>query len=158
MISGLRLKRQIPQPAFPGDISAVRAKRAGAMATSYVPTDGKWEVLRGAQPVLDEIRSRMSAEEHEQQKRALQEFLCAYFNSGDCTKELGKSISPVGMKTGKGGKVLKVRWGIPGSGKSAGLRLAVVVYCKELRVKIAGAWIRKDDPPDGEFEKAVLEA
>lgn len=35
--------------------------------------------------------------------------------------------------TAKGGKVLKVRWAIPGSGKSGSLRLVVVAYCGSVK-------------------------
>lgn len=69
-------------------------------------------------------------------------------------KKQGKSISPIGA-TAAGGKRLKVRWLIPGKGKSGGLRLAVVAYCEERLVKVAGAWVRKDDPSDGEIDKAT---
>jgi len=35
----------------------------------------------------------------------------------------------------EGGKVLKVRWALPGSGKSGSLRLVVVACCDEKRVQ-----------------------
>jgi hypothetical protein len=57
-----------------------------------------------------------------------------------------------------GGKCLKVRWGVPGCGKSGGLRLAVVVYCDQKRVKLAGAWNRSSDPSDSDFEEATRDA
>ncbi|HEX4382081.1 MAG TPA: hypothetical protein VH083_04005 [Myxococcales bacterium] len=67
----------------------------------------------------------------------------------------GSSISPMkSSATAAGGKRLKVRWAMPGSGKSGGLRLAVAVYCKEKHVKIAGAWLRTDNPSDDAFDAA----
>jgi hypothetical protein len=114
-----------------------------------------WEVLDAARPVLDQVRARMTEDEYLDDRSALRKFLCAYFNSGDkdCKHKQGRAISPLGFATGAGGKCLKARWGIPGGGKSGGLRLAVVAYCKEKRVRLAGAWVRKSDPDDEDFAK-----
>jgi len=118
--------------------------------------DGKWELLPNARPCIDQIRATMTPEDYEQDKHALQDFLCNYFNTGNCDHKQGKSVSPMKSTfTEEGGKCLKVRWGLPGCGKSGGLRLAVVVYCKLRRVKIAGAWLRPSDPSDQDFEDAV---
>ena len=57
--------------------------------------------------------------------------------------------------TQAGGKCIKVRWGLPGQGKSGGLRLAIVVYCERRHVKICGAWKRRSDPSDAEFTEAT---
>ena len=119
----------------------------------YVPTDGTWVVLPSAGGI-QKCRDLFDAETYAQSKSALQKFLCGYFSSGDCDHKLGKSISPLGA-TPNGGKILKVRWGLPGTGKSGGLRLCVVAYCAEKRVVIAEAFLRKDDPGDGEFTQAV---
>ena len=122
------------------------------------PVDVTWEVLKDAQPALDDIRKSMQTDQFEDDRKALQEYLCEYFNSAggkDCIQKQGRAISPVGFPTGPGGKCLKVRWGTPGGGKSGGLRLAVVVYCAEKRVKFAGAWMRADGPSDKEFEEAL---
>ncbi|MCB9872264.1 MAG: hypothetical protein H6837_20585 [Planctomycetes bacterium] len=51
-------------------------------------------------------------------------------------------------------KGLKVRFGYPGCGKSGGLRLAVLAYCSDHLVKIAGAWIRREDPDDDDLDDA----
>jgi len=82
---------------------------------NYQPEDGKWR-LGGNAKLLFELRRQMTREEYEANKRALQEFLCGYFSSGDCNNSLGDSISPL-KATPKGGKVLKVRWALPGSQK-----------------------------------------
>ena len=119
----------------------------------YEPHQGKWTVrmeARGAR----EVRELLGEEEHEKQKRSLQKYLCAYFSTGDCSKEQGDAISPMGGSP-KGGKVLKVRWGLPGCGKSGGLRLVVVAYCSELKVVIAEAFRRKDDPSKEDCEETV---
>lgn len=120
----------------------------------YEPADGTWVVLPHARGVLKQIRSYIGNAAYEQTKVALQEFLCLYFNAGPCIGKQGNSISPIASTLCPGGKCLKVRWALPGSGKSGGLRLAVVVYCEERVVKIAGAWVRKDDPEDPEFNHA----
>ena len=121
----------------------------------YQPEDGKWQLGPEAN-LLFQLRERMTPEEYEADKRALQEFLCGYFSSGDCNNAPGDSISPL-KATPKGGKVLKVRWALPGCGKSGSLRLVVVVYCDERRVYIAQAFPRRDDPSDEDFRDAVAD-
>lgn len=119
----------------------------------YQPEDGKWQ-LGPMATLLFELREQMTEELYEQNKRALKEFLCGYFSSGDCNNALGDSISPL-KATPKGGKVLKVRWALPGSGKSGSLRLVVVAYCDERRVHIAQAFRRSDNPSDDDVRDAV---
>lgn len=121
----------------------------------YQPKDGKWQ-LGGNARLLFDLRDQMTPEEYEQNKSALQEFLCGYFSSGNCTNALGDSISPL-KATPKGGKVLKVRWALPGCGKSGSLRLVVVAYCNEKRVHIAQAFERRDNPSDGDVQDAVTD-
>jgi hypothetical protein len=98
----------------------------------------------------------MSEEEFSENKRALQEFLCGYFSSGDCRNAQGKSVAPIRV-TAKGGKVLKVRWAYPGCGKSGSLRLVVVAYCNEKRVHIAQAFDRRDDPSNDDIDDAIAD-
>jgi len=76
----------------------------------------------------------------------LKAFLCDYFTSKDaCHVKQGTSISPVRCEVQQA-KGLKVRFGFPGCGKSGGLRLAVLAFCETKQVKIAGAWLRREDP------------
>lgn len=119
----------------------------------YVPEDGKWQVSEQA-TLISDVRSRMPAADYEATKRALKEFLCGYFSSGDCRNALGSSISPM-KATPAGGKVLKVRWAYPGCGKSGSLRLVVVAYCEQRRVVIAQAFDRRDDPTDADITDSV---
>lgn len=121
----------------------------------YAPEDGKWQVGEKA-TLLSALREQMTPEEYEQDKRALKEFLCAYFSSGDCRNSQGSSISPM-KATPRGGKVLKVRWAYPGCGKSGSLRLVIVAYCDEKRVHIAQAFDRRENPTDDEIQDAVSE-
>lgn len=87
----------------------------------HTPESIKWEVVGSARPCLDKIRAQMTPAEYEADKRSLQAFLCSYFNTGDCQSKLGASISPMkAPRTPAGGKCLKVRWGVPGGGKSGG--------------------------------------
>jgi len=104
--------------------------------------------------LLFELRERMTPEEYAAQKRALKEFLCGYFSTGNCANSQGSSISPM-KATALGGKVLKVRWAYPGCGKSGSLRLVVVAYCEQLRVHIAAAFDRREDPNDEDIRDAV---
>ncbi len=119
----------------------------------YLPTDGKWQVGGNAKLLID-LRQQMTPDQFEAERRALQEFLCGYFSSGDCNHSLGDSISPL-KATPKGGKVLKVRWGLPGTEKSGSLRLVIVAYCDERRVHIVQAFNRRDNPVDDDFCDAV---
>ena len=119
----------------------------------------EWWVLPKAATVFAELRAAMGSEAYEQDKARLQDFLCAYFSVGTCTDRQGNSIAPMrSTATGKGGKCLKVRWATPGSGKSGGLRLAVVAYCDRKLVKVAGAWHRRENPSDDDFFTATVEA
>jgi hypothetical protein len=122
----------------------------------YKPADGKWYVRPHAKAVFAQVRAQLGEEKYAENRKAFQEAMCAYFSTGSCVSKQGKFISPVaatGVATGA--KCFKVRWLLPGAGKSGGLRLALVVYCQQLRVVVAGAWARKEDPKDEEFEKAL---
>lgn len=118
-------------------------------------SDISWRTTPRAKKNLAVFRKEAGEEVYLNQVRALQEWLCNYFNApGSCTAQ-SMGISPLG---GDGpAKVLKVRWGLPGRGKSGGLRLAVMAFCLELRVVVAGAWIRKEDPDDAAFDEAFSE-
>jgi hypothetical protein len=125
------------------------------------PNEIRWEILPAADDLFNSIRKKIKAEAYDAGKVALKQLLCAYFNSEsgkNCDKKSGKTIAPVGSRTGKGGKCLKVRWLVPGQGKSGGMRIAVVAYCEAKHVKLAAAWLRKDDPGDHEFADAVKSA
>lgn len=118
----------------------------------YNPEDGRWVVSSNARGIKD-IHDELGNPKYENQKKAIKTFLCGYFSTGECRTKQGQSISPLGA-TSKGGKALKVRWALPGGGKSGGLRLIVVAYCTEKKVVIAEAFRRKDDPSDEECEVA----
>ncbi len=119
------------------------------------PDDVLWIVGPKAHGIKT-LRETLDQQVYEETKQAIKEFLCGYFASGDCRHEQGKSISPMGA-TPKGGKILKVRWGLPGRGKSGGLRLVVVAYCDERKVVLAESFLRKDEPSDADFEAAVAD-
>jgi hypothetical protein len=119
---------------------------------NYTPEDGTWKVIWT--DGMAEARSAFSRENYNDSKNSLKRFLCHYFSNGDCNRKLGKAVCPVGA-TPRGGKILKVRWALPGSGKSGGLRLLVVVFCNSRPVVIAEAFVRSDDPPLGDFLDAA---
>jgi hypothetical protein len=119
----------------------------------YAPGDGTWLVVGNAKG-LREVRQAFGEAEYSEQKKAIRLFLCEYFSTGNCNNELGSTISPIGGSP-KGGKVLKVRWVLPGSGKSGGLRIIAVVYCDKKCVCIAEAFYRREDPTEREIEVAV---
>ncbi len=120
----------------------------------YEPDDGTWIVLPQAREVCEDVRAAIGDERYEQTKLALKEALCEYFSNGDCLGKHGAMIHPVAGSVVAGAKCFKVRWAYPGCGKSGGLRLAYVVYCKERIVKLAGAWMRRD-ATNAEFDDAL---
>src|SRR5437870_4296027 len=92
------------------------------------PADITWTVTPGALAVLNPLRHGLG-DWYVRTKTSVQQQLADYFSSKpDCLDKLGASISPVGARK-RGGKCLKVRCPLPGSGKSGGLRLGVVAYC-----------------------------
>jgi hypothetical protein len=114
-------------------------------------------VVPGA-PGVANVRALLGEEQYQETKKALQKALCAYFSSvSGCDAKQGNSISPIGA-TPKGGKILKVRWGLPGRGKSGSLRLCLVVYCAEMRASVAAAFLRKTRPSEGDFQQAAQAA
>lgn len=118
------------------------------------PDTVRWLRCRGVEPSFTEVRELLGAEGFEQWLASMKLFLCAYFSADEaCATRQGKSIAPVrcGVARAKG---LKVRFAFPGAGKRGGLRLAVLAFCAERVVKLAGAWRRKDDPDEGEFQSA----
>jgi len=52
---------------------------------------------------------------------------------------------------------MKVRWGLPGYGKSGSLRLILVVHCEKKEVIVAGAFWRRDDPSDDDVERVIAD-
>jgi hypothetical protein len=115
--------------------------------TPVAPHQVEWRVGEWARPALDEVKGLCGPQDYEWHKNGLKELLCAYFSGVGCTKKLGKSISPVGA-TANGERALKVRWALPGQGKSGGLRLLVTTDCSRRRVRIAHAFFKADDPSD----------
>ena len=109
--------------------------------------------MPGCRSAIGELKSLLGAERYEESKEGLQVILCNYFNSGNCMHQ-GLQIYPMAGSPA-GGKCLKVRWALPGGGKSGGLRIAIVAYCETKNVKVAGMWLRKNDPSDDEFAAAV---
>jgi hypothetical protein len=122
---------------------------------TYVRADIQWSVLPKASGVLARVRGEYPNENaYREDRKALQDFLCAYFSDVGCQRELGKGISPIGA-TKLGCKLLKVRWNRPGQGKSAGLRMIVVADCDAFTVKIAFAYLRAQDASDAEVAEAT---
>lgn len=71
----------------------------------------------------------------------------------DARRHRARSIRRIGVSP-LGGKVLKVRWELPGRGKSGGLRIAMVAFCKRRRVVLARTFIRNQEPSDTDFAAA----
>lgn len=115
-------------------------------------TEISWRTVRTVRETLDPVKRSLGLEKYETSKQELQDHLSSYFTSGDCTNA-GGGISPIGA-TARGGKQLKVRWAMPGSGKRGGLRLGVIAYCETRTVVLAFAAVRRDDPANAEFESA----
>jgi hypothetical protein len=117
------------------------------------PAEVTWLVSEHCADDVKHIKAALGAS-YVHNKAKLREMLCDYF-SGDagCSAPMGSSISTLGSACGTG-KLLKVRWLVPGSGKSGGLRFAVVAFCDIKKVVLCRAWARKDDPSRADFEAA----
>jgi hypothetical protein len=121
------------------------------------PAEVTWELSAAALKAVAPIRKQLGDNGYEKDKQALRTTLCEYFSSStDCVSK-GLNISPIG-KTPRSGKVLKARWAFPGCGKSGGLRLCVVAYCGDKRVRVASAVRRKDEPTTKELMISALDA
>jgi hypothetical protein len=106
---------------------------------------------------IADIREQLG-DDYAEEVPSLQEFLCGYFDAAaDCNEKQGSSVSPVAGAP-PGGKGLKVRWHLPGEGKSGGLRLAVVAFCDESTVVVCEAFRRRGDPSAEEFAEAMTAA
>ncbi|HEX7681334.1 MAG TPA: hypothetical protein VF713_24585 [Thermoanaerobaculia bacterium] len=112
-----------------------------------------WVVTEEGHRDIAEVRAALG-DGYNADVALLQELMSGYF-SGDegCTTRQGKTISPLGA-TSDGGKLLKVRWMMPGCGKSGGLRFAFVAYCERRTVVLCRGWVRKEDPDDADFDAA----
>lgn len=112
-----------------------------------------WQVTDTAHRDLGDDRAVLGRTEYSDGVTALRKVLCSYFEDKQCSSK-ASSISPMGQ-TSNGGKILKVRWRTPGSGKSGGLRLVVVAYCTQKRVVVCRAFRRKEDPSEHEVRDAA---
>ena len=94
-----------------------------------LPAAVTWIVSERCADDIKHIRAALG-DSYLHNRARLREMLCDYF-SGDagCSAPMGSSISTPGSACGTG-KLLKVRWLLPGSGKSGGLRFAVVAFCE----------------------------
>lgn len=105
----------------------------------------RWEI-REVFPVFGELKQKHGEAWYEAQKQALQQTLCDYFSTDLGCMSKSNLIVPHGGASEAGGKGLKIRWGLPGTGKSGGLRILAVVYCEMRRVYLVAAELRKDNP------------
>lgn len=104
----------------------------------------RWVVTEAAHAELVEVRELRGEAGYWLDVHDLRELLAGYFYATPgCNAKLGKTISPIGA-TGAGGKVLKIRWGYPGCGKSGGLRLCVAAFCEQRLVVLCHASMRRD--------------
>lgn len=116
------------------------------------PSDITWLVKASAQSSVSEYRERVGTQ-YRNLLRSFKESICLYINShGECASK-GLNISPMGG-TANGAKAFKMRWMYPGCGKSGGLRLAILMWCSERKIIVAGMWERREDPSPNEFAHA----
>lgn len=120
------------------------------------PDDIIWKTKKRLRKSVAAFREQI--EDYDVEVRSLRLFICSYFNAhDDCSEKLGKSISPVAGAPNEG-KGLKVRWNLPGEGKSGGLRLAIVAYCERRTVVVCEAFRRRSNPSDDDFREAMSNA
>jgi hypothetical protein len=83
-------------------------------------------------------------------------FLCGYYDAtGGRSK--GAGVSPIACNV-ESAQGFKFRWGIPGKGKKGGFRLAALAVCSRMWVSICYAELRKNEPADEDFLKALKKA
>jgi hypothetical protein len=107
----------------------------------------KWELSKRARRDLSPLRKLMSDGDYREWKMAFRDFFCEYINSARNCDEQGCNVYPLGGIRG-GGKGFKVRWALPGMGKSGGLRIALAAFCREKRVKLLAVILKKDIDED----------
>ena len=120
----------------------------------YRSEDVKWEVLPSARKVHEDVHSHLPEQLVSESVRGLRDLLCDYFSTCGACDQAALGISPMGQAP-RGGRAFKVRWRVPGRGKSGGLRLAVIAMCPAKHIVIAAAWARSSDPGDPEFTAAL---
>lgn len=107
------------------------------------PGDIRWRLSSEASKRATRLRDKIGEDSYADSKGALKEFLCGYFAAeGECSRKQGASVSPLGAG-GAGRKRLKVRWVLPGGGKSGGLRIIADVDCANRDVLLQVIEIRK---------------
>ena len=108
----------------------------------------RWVVTEAAHADIGEVRALRGEEGYRVDVYDLRALLAGYFDAtSGCNSKMGKTVCPIGA-TSAGGKVLKVRWKYPGSGKSGGLRLCFAVFCELRLVVLCHASIRRDVDDD----------
>lgn len=113
-----------------------------------------WHLSQEAHEDLRRDRRDWGEEAYAQQCSAMKEYLCHYFSShADCDVKFG-TIARLGSSA-DGGKVLKMRWLRPGSGKRGGYRLTIVAYCDVRKVVLCRAEIRADVDGDADVAAAT---
>lgn len=121
------------------------------------PEDLTWEITPSARKTAAKLRAEMTAEEYQNSKRGLQCLICGYLALGDLSQRMGSTICPIGGG-GNGEHWFKVRWSLPGRGKSRSLRLAIAVSMSDRIVRIAFIARRGEDPKIEEITAALEEA
>lgn len=115
-----------------------------------------WRITRTARMLQAPFRSDdlMDHEAFQASKQALKELIVEYINSdGHCHEKMGDTVSPMGAAP-DGGKAYKIRWALPGGGRSGGLRIAIVMFCATKTVEVRGMWSRRDKPSNADFDAA----
>lgn len=123
------------------------------MVKGLQPHEITWTVASDAYAEIRCLGKPLSEAEYTECRVAFQDLFTAYVNTNDCTRELGKTVSPCGS-TESGRKLFKVRLGLPGRGKSGALRLAVAADCDEKRVKVLMVRERIDGLSEGDIAEA----
>lgn len=108
----------------------------------FLPGDIRWEVQEDARKAIKALPQEVH-DNYASLRRGLQDLVCDYINAQEQCIHKGLNIAPVDAGV-PGGKGLKVRFAIPGRGKSGSLRIRMVAFCDERRVAIAGLELRRD--------------
>ena len=124
---------------------------------TLLPPDITWKVAESAKGIT-KLHKRLGSDQYDEIKLGIQVFLCSYFSEEDCDTRQGDSICPIGGHGIENAHVLKIRFRLPGKGKSHALRLVVITYCDDHNVVVAESYHRKDDPKTSTMIKAARRA
>ncbi len=121
------------------------------MAPGIDPGSVRWSIGSAARKPNAHLRQTLGKPAYGSIRDGIRRFICDYIAARpDCDGAQGRSIVPLGGGRGTF-KRLKMRWHLPGRGKSGGLRIGLSMNCRERHVVISAIRHRRSDPGAEDF-------